>query len=234
MIAILPWGATEQHGPILPVNTDTVIASYIARKLSEKIKDSVVLDALPYGVSKEHMGFSGTVSLDYRTASWMLEDIFESICENNPEYEFVVIINGHGGNQEVASLVCQNFNYRSENVKFAAFHVFPEETRKLAKKLFGAFSAHADSVETSVMAAITGEIQEGIYDLEKWNVRKSLPHVMKLYPVIRHSKSGIVSKTDFLEANTRKGEEIIESSVSCILREILEYQETIHILQHTQ
>lgn len=233
MIAILPWGASEQHGPLLPSTTDTIIATHIAEKVSEILSDSTVLPSISYGVSTEHDGFEETISIGYKSAIVMLEDIFESIIKNNKEIDFVIVINGHGGNQNVASLVCQTFNYKYSSTKFATFHVFLEKTKELAIKLFGAFSAHADSVESSVMAAITGNMEEKIYDLSDFNGTYSLPHIMKLYSVNESSKDcGIVSKINSIEVCVNKGQQIIESSIRNILKEIESYQTTIRHMKN--
>jgi creatinine amidohydrolase len=53
---IIPLGAIEQHGPHLPITTDTIIAEYLANQISKKIS-SYVLPTIPYGVSYEHSHF---------------------------------------------------------------------------------------------------------------------------------------------------------------------------------
>ena len=60
---LIPLGATEQHGPHLPLDTDTVIASGVAEAVAGGRHDVVVAPALPYGSSGEHSGFPGTLSL---------------------------------------------------------------------------------------------------------------------------------------------------------------------------
>ena len=62
-VAIVPLGATEQHGPHLPLGTDTTIACALAFGLAAARDDVVVAPALPYGSSGEHAGFPGTLSI---------------------------------------------------------------------------------------------------------------------------------------------------------------------------
>jgi creatinine amidohydrolase/Fe(II)-dependent formamide hydrolase-like protein len=230
MIALLPWGAYEQHGPLLPSDTDTTIAKYVAERIAANLDDCIVLPSIPYGVSIEHSGFDNTVSLDNISAIEMLKSILKSISINSPDIDLLVVVNGHGGNQDVASLVCRELNYCTSGTKFEVFHVFPPESRKLAGELFGAFSAHADSVETSVWAHITGKIDNGKYNIGTFGCKTSLPHAMKLYPVYKISECGIVSKVEELEIDKQKGEKVIDCSVNSISNMIVEYLSTISIM----
>ena len=59
----VPMGATEQHGPHLPLDTDTRVALALARSLADRRGDVLVAPALAYGSSGEHAGFAGTVSI---------------------------------------------------------------------------------------------------------------------------------------------------------------------------
>src|SRR5690554_6701109 len=70
-IAILPLGATEQHGPHLPLETDTLIADEIARRLKDRIAgelDVAFLPVEPVGYSLEHMDVTGTRTLAFDEA----------------------------------------------------------------------------------------------------------------------------------------------------------------------
>ena len=62
-ILVVPVGSCEQHGPHLPLHTDTVIATALARALAERRDDCVVAPALTITASGEHQGFAGTLSI---------------------------------------------------------------------------------------------------------------------------------------------------------------------------
>lgn len=233
-IALIPWGAFEQHGAFLSNRTDTIIAEGIAKKLQKQLPNAILLDALPYGVSKEHRGWRGTVSIDYKIAIQMLEDMLISVHENNPQYDMIVIINGHGGNQEVASLVCRNLNYQFVEVKYMALHVFSDDTRQLAKELFGAFCAHADSLESSVVAYLTGELEDKIYYLSELGDSISPPHSMSLFPVTDISHSGVVSKADTIIIDKAKGERLIKKTVENLKTCIISRLDTIEEINQTR
>lgn len=135
---LLPLGATEQHGPHLPLDTDTRIAVAVAAGAAERLEGAVVAPAIAIGASGEHAGFAGTLSVGTRVLSEMLIEIVRTA---GPEFSRVVVINGHGGNAyalRAASAVCE-----AEGRPLDVWSV----------RLPGA-DAHAGRTETSLMLAI--------------------------------------------------------------------------------
>lgn len=109
-IALLPVGATEQHGPHLPLDTDTFDADYLARKVAEACThpQPLVLPAVAYGVSYHHSDFSGTLSISNESLSRLVYDIGLSVAANGVRK--LVIINGHGGNAPALNHAAQMIN----------------------------------------------------------------------------------------------------------------------------
>lgn len=218
-IVFLPWGSHEQHGPLIPADTDTEIAVYEAEKICRAISErhpqykAVCLPALPFGMAQEHSGFADTVSISYPAAMQFLEEILASYTENETQLRLMVIINGHGGNQDAAAVICHHLNMKYKRTKFMVLHVFSESSRRLAEELFGVFSAHADSVETSVYASINPEVKEGVYDLQLLGGQAAGRHAMKLHPVRKISRNGIVSKRQDIIVDREKGKKILERSI---------------------
>jgi creatinine amidohydrolase len=100
VILAVPLGSTEQHGPHLPLDTDTRIAVALASRLAAARDDVVVAPALAYGSSGEHAGFPGTLSIGQDA----LELVIVELVRSADAYAGgVVLVNGHGGN--VAPLV---------------------------------------------------------------------------------------------------------------------------------
>jgi creatinine amidohydrolase len=95
-VAIVPLGATEQHGPHLPFATDTLIADALATRLAARLDDAVALPALPLGCSSEHMAFPGTLDLGPATLIAVLTDVLRSLARHGIEEAFV--FSAHGGN----------------------------------------------------------------------------------------------------------------------------------------
>lgn len=134
-VLLLPLGATEQHGPHLPLDTDTRIATAIALGVAEATPGTIVAPPIAIGASGEHAGFAGTLSVGTKVLSDMLIEIVRTA---GPEFERIVVINGHGGNAyalRAAAATCE-----AEGRRLDVWSV----------RLPGA-DAHAGRTETSLM-----------------------------------------------------------------------------------
>ena len=140
-IAIIPIGSIEQHGPHLPISTDSDIVTEIAFRLSEKI-NAFLLPTISYGVSDEHFPFFN-LSVKKSTLSKILGDICESLIKNGVSR--ILIINGHYGNLD--SL--KNFERKNNRRKVRVFSYWKYMSREFD---------HAGNVETSIMLAISKNI----------------------------------------------------------------------------
>lgn len=137
-IVLVPVGACEQHGPHLPLDTDTRIAVTLVDRVARREPDRVVAaPAVPYGASGEHAGFAGTLSIGTDALTTMLVEIGRSA----DAFEKVVFVNGHGGN--VTALAASVELLRREGRRAHAW----------SWSVTGA-DAHAGRTETSLMLAI--------------------------------------------------------------------------------
>lgn len=94
-VLVVPLGSMEQHGPHLPLDTDTRIAHAVADRLVRSLAGLILAPAVPYGASGEHAGFPGTLSLGTTVLRHLLVELVRSADESASG---VVLINGHGGN----------------------------------------------------------------------------------------------------------------------------------------
>jgi creatinine amidohydrolase len=146
-IAVIPVGSIEQHGPHLPISTDSDIAFEIAKQLSEKC-NFLLLPIISYGVSFEHAPLFN-LSVNEKTLNQILIDICISLASNN--ITTVFIINGHHGNQK--SL--KNLEKKIKNLSKNKIRVFVFSYWHFMKQEFD----HAGFVETSLMLTISDKVK---------------------------------------------------------------------------
>ena len=112
-LVVLPVGATEQHGPHLPLGTDFLIVEHITRAAAQEARRSIdvlVAPTLPFGSSHHHLPFGGTISLSTERYYGALIDMTESLIESG--FRRVFILNGHGGNHEIIQLVARDLSLK--------------------------------------------------------------------------------------------------------------------------
>lgn len=93
-VVMVPVGSTEQHGPHLPLETDTLIAAAVARELADHV-GGYLAPAVSTGASGEHQGFPGVISIGTDMLRLLLVELVRSLSLWAAR---VVLVNGHGGN----------------------------------------------------------------------------------------------------------------------------------------
>jgi creatinine amidohydrolase len=105
-VVLVPTGSLEQHGPHLPLFTDTVLATAVSEAVAERLSDRVLLTpTLWLGASSHHLRFPGTLSASFEAYASALESVVESLVPHG-FWKFYVV-NGHGGNTESNGLACR-------------------------------------------------------------------------------------------------------------------------------
>lgn len=95
-VAVLPFGALEQHGPHLPLSTDTIQADAVARRLAERL-DAALVPAIPLGNTWSNDALPGTVSLTADTVTAIARDV--TVALERAGFALLVIVNGDFGNR---------------------------------------------------------------------------------------------------------------------------------------
>lgn len=171
VIVVLPVGALEAHGPHLPLATDVVIASAMARagavRLSARGRDAVLLPALPYTAAPFGAAFPGTLSVSAATVTALVVDLARELTRHG--FAALAIANGHLDPAHLAALAAAAERARAERLIPV---VIPDLTRKsLAGRLTEEFrtgACHAGRYEGSIVMAVRP-------DLVREPIRAGLP-----------------------------------------------------------
>lgn len=136
-VLAVPIGATEQHGPHLPLCTDTEIAVALAAALSRERATVICAPPLAYGSSGEHAGFPGTLSIGQPA----LELVLVELCRSaGATFERVLLVSAHGGNARTVTGAVSRLRAEGRDV------------RAWQPRWRG--DAHAGRTETSIMLAL--------------------------------------------------------------------------------
>jgi creatinine amidohydrolase len=137
-ILVVPLGSTEQHGPHLPLGTDSDVAVALAERLAAARADAIVAPAVPYGSAGEHAAFPGTLSIGAAALELMIVELVRSA----DAFAGTVLVSSHGGNAEpLAAAVAK---LRTEG----------REVMGWSPRIPGG-DAHAGRTETSLLLALS-------------------------------------------------------------------------------
>jgi mycofactocin precursor peptide peptidase len=207
---IIPVGSTEQHGPHLPLDTDTRIATAVARGVSARLAggsghahlDWVVAPAIAYGDSGEHQSFPGTISIGTEALSTLLLEYGRSA---SCWAQRLVFVNGHGGNITALNRAVGRLRSEGRDAGWCACAVAGAD-------------AHAGHAETSVLL----HISPADVLTERWQAGNGAP-LSDLLPSMRRGGVAAVSEFGVLgdptTATAAEGERMLAEMVDdCLSR----------------
>lgn len=141
LLLAVPLGSIEQHGPHLPLDTDSRLAEWLATGLAAGRDDTVVAPVVAVGSSGEHAGFPGTLSIGQEALELMLVELVRSL---GAEFAGTVFVCGHGGNRDP--------------LLRAAARLREERRRVLPWMAHYPGDLHAGRSETSIMLALAPDL----------------------------------------------------------------------------
>jgi creatinine amidohydrolase len=213
-VAVLPVGSFEQHGPCLPLITDTAIACTIAREVAAAYP-VLLLPPVAISCSHEHAAWPGTVSISARTLHAMIGDIRESL--DGQGVRGLVVVNGHGGNYVLANVVQE-----ATAVGGACMALFPSSAdwaaaRNVAGMATGGHKdMHAGELETSILLhAHPDLVRDGWQETD--HVTDQRPDLLTL-GMAGYTTSGVIGRPSL--ASAAKGEAVLASLTGSFRRSL--------------
>jgi len=197
MVALIPIGSIEQHGPHLPMGTDSIIAEEVGRRVEEALSERVVLfPTIYFTCSLEHSGFP-YFGVSYMTLFNYLLDLLNKVKDH---FYSAVIINAHGGNSSLLDLVRRQVNFTG-NFRVYIFNI----------NQFYKTDLHAGSVESSIIKFIDPKLVRE--ERLKGVVFEVKDGVFETITTAQANPYGIINLDGEVKINAKVGEEVINRVV---------------------
>lgn len=207
---VFPIAAVEQHGPHLPVSTDSDLLGEIVRRVEPRLGDRVVFAPLMWaGNSDHHLDFAGTLSVPPRTYLDLLAGLAGNVLHHG--FRRIVFLNGHGGNdvpgRQAAFELRQRFRQRDDLLLlFATYWNLAEAASDpgLAQREMG----HACEWETSMMLRIDARRVGDFAALPPVEQAAPFQPGFRAWTTRERSPAGYIGRPD--AASAEKGERLLQ------------------------
>jgi creatinine amidohydrolase len=240
VVAVLPIASIEQHGPHLPVATDSLCADMLVQGICEKLDDvsMVVLPQIWCSRSNEHVNFPGTVFLERETFINVVREVSASVARAG--FKRLVIVNWHGGNTMLLGSIVHDIRQETGLMVFVIDLLNLLSTFTPSWYEEGSFDIHAERLETAMILKGYPELVKDMdfsdlgSDLKRGKMGKAFNGFEHLVPeggpvfmsweTDDLSEDGVIGNP--LGATPENGEEVLTYMVdlSCeIMREIVRF-----------
>ncbi len=204
--AVLPVGSFEQHGDYLPLITDTVVATVIARELAHAYP-LLQLPPITISCSHEHSAWAGTVSISASTLYSVISDIYSSVA--NSGLTSLVILNAHGGNYVLGNVI-QEGNAQGKRMALFPSGADWDVARQSARLVSsGHEDMHAGEIETSILLHTHPELVKDGYQAADW-VADDRRHLLTT-GMGEYTQNGVIGRPSL--ASAEKGKAVLASLV---------------------
>jgi creatinine amidohydrolase len=220
-VAVLPIGSFEQHGPSLPLATDTLVAVALANRLAMAY-NVLLLPAVTMSCSHEHAAWPGTVSLSHTTVTAIIDDVERSLTAQG--IRKLAIISGHGGNYFLGNVVQTANANRSKSMT-----LFPSRGDwRSARETAGLTSTdhedmHAGELEVSILSAVLPmAVREGASSLD--HTADDRPFLLT-HGMAAYTEHGVIGRPS--AGTAAKGEAVLDSLVDSFAEHLLALGEPV-------
>ncbi|HSB17648.1 MAG TPA: creatininase family protein [Bryobacteraceae bacterium] len=219
-VPVLPVGTVEQHGPHLPLVTDVLCASEMARRAVERIPyEAMLLPPVYYAFNEHHLDFPGTIAIEGPTFINYVTDIGKSLAHHG--FRKILLVNGHGSNVPFLDVAARNITNHSDAICAMVpwWNLIPKELfGELRESEWPGGMAHACELETSVLLYLRGDLVQ--IDLAQrdfpgqhseffyWDLQKASPVYFQEF-FSRYSRTGTLG--DPTKATVEKGRRFVDA-----------------------
>jgi creatinine amidohydrolase len=196
---LIPVGSLEQHGPHLPLDTDTRIAAAVARRAADGDPSVLLAPPLAYGASGEHEGFPGTLSIGHEALGSILVELGRSAAAWASR---LVFVNGHGGNLPTVPAAVDALRHEGREVAWFGCAVSGGD-------------AHAGHTETSILL----ELDPSVVQTDAAQIGNTAP-LRELLPALRRGGVTAVSRNGVLgdptAASAEEGRRLLDEMTAAL------------------
>lgn len=228
-IVLVPIGATEQHGPHLPVMVDQRLATEVALRAARLVRPRepiVVLPTLPFGMSEHHVTLGGTITLDFPTMLATFRCIVRTLLKQG--FRRIYILNGHGGNTAPLEVIVTELT-----IEFQIPLAYSTYWTIAAKEIAGLLDRqtallHACEAETSMIMALHGDLVDaatlsqmhGPYVPGASSIPGANPGAYRWRNIGTRSPNGVIG--DAATASAEKGEKLLQAIAQALADTLLD------------
>ncbi len=207
-IVVVPMGTTEQHGPFLPLGTDSYIQNAIIEQTESLVSEVIFLPTLRITCSKEHSGFPGSVYIEKETMEKILHDICVSL---QPYVKSIAFISWHGGNISMLNRFVEANRNSFQGIHLEHLQCGSEEIlKKTAELLGGPVDEHAGNSEISMVFSLEPSL---VIVPPKEYPKQKIENAWDSERLIDVSKDGIVDNHPAWVVDKKMGELFIQMEV---------------------
>ncbi len=204
-ILLVPIGATEQHGPHLPLGTDTEIATALAAAAADRCPVARIAPAVAYGSSGEHDGFSGTLSIGQQATELLIVELGRSASAS---FRRMMLVSTHGGNAGPVGRAVSTLRAEGRDVR-----MFTPD--------WGA-DAHAGRSETSLMLAVSPErVRSDRAQVGNTTPLPALIGALRTRGVFEVSPNGVLG--DPAGASAAEGSQMLDRAAGALAAQLTEW-----------
>ena len=208
---IIPLGSFEQHGPHAPLGTDTFICQEISQRLARRL-NGVVVPPVWFGISEEHMDFSGTITIHSETFCNYVRDIILSLASGG--FTKILVLNGHGSHDSyfplIQTKVQENYAGELNLLLLSYWTALPPEDQEYFCSL--EWGLHANAFETSLIWAILPNLIKRVKNISNFPDVSGLRLEdldASLFRTLMKGSNGVWGDPD--QASREKGQSLLES-----------------------